>query len=73
MSTSRLSHAQRNALYAVCLGGLRNRDALPTKAVQTLDSLRTKGFLDANDQPTAEGRAVFQPITTTPSAQEAAP
>lgn len=59
MTAARLSPAQRNALYAVCLGGLRNRDALPTKAVQTLDSLRTKGLLDADYQPTDAGRAVF--------------
>lgn len=59
MTAARLSPAQRNALYAVCLGGLRNRQALPTKAVQTLDSLRAKGFLDADYQPTDTGRAVF--------------
>lgn len=59
MTAARLSPAQRNALFAVCLGGLRNRDALPTKAVQTLDSLRTKGLLGADYQPTEAGRAVF--------------
>lgn len=62
MTAARLSPAQRNALYAVCLGGLRNREALPTKAVQTLDSLRAKGFLDADYQPTDTGRAVFDPL-----------
>lgn len=62
MTAARLSPAQRNALFAVCLGGLRNRDALPTKAVQTLDSLRTKGLLDADYQPTEAGRAVFDPL-----------
>lgn len=59
MTAARLSPAQRNALFAVCLGGLRNRDALPTKAVLTLDSLRTKGLLGADYQPTEAGRAVF--------------
>ncbi len=59
MTASRLSPAQRNALYAVCLGGLRNRKALPNKAVQTLDSLRTKGLLDADYEPTEAGRRFF--------------
>lgn len=62
MTAARLSPAQRNALYAVCLGGLRNRQALPTKAVQTLDVLRAKGMLDADYQPTDAGRAVFEPL-----------
>lgn len=61
MTTRSLSPAQRNALYAITLGGLRNRAALPPKAIQTLDSLRARGMLDADYQPTEAGRAVFQP------------
>ena len=62
MSAHRLSPAQRNALYAITMGGLRNRQGLPFKTVQTLDSLRQRGYLDADYQPTDMGRAVFRPM-----------
>lgn len=67
MTAARLSPAQRNALFAVGLGGLRNRNALPTKAVQTLDSLRTKGLLDDDYRPTQAGRAVFAEPAANPT------
>lgn len=61
MTAHHLSPAQRNALYAITMGGLRKREGLPFKTIQTLDSLRRRGYLDADFQPTAAGRAVFKP------------
>ncbi|GKS96924.1 hypothetical protein [Acidovorax sp. SUPP2825] len=49
-------------LHALCSGQRVDRKQMSFKAVQTLDSLRQRGYVNSQDCPTEEGRAVFAPI-----------
>ena len=62
MSTPRLSPAMRNALFAICHGGLRNHSVLPAATQQTLAALQQRGLIDQQGNPTEAGRAVFAPL-----------
>ena len=59
MTTQRLSPAMRNALFAICHGGLRNHSVLPAATQQTLAALQQRGLIDQQGNPTEAGRAVF--------------
>ena len=77
MTPRHLSPAQRTMLRNAITGAPLHR-GLTNAALHagggTRAALVKRGLLDdTSGQPTAEGRAVFQPITTAPSAQEAAP
>lgn len=69
MTTPRLSPAMRNALFAICHGGLRNHSVLPTAALQTLAALQQRGLIDQQGNPTEAGRAVFAPLAAATEAK----
>ena len=71
MTTQRLSPAMRNALFAICHGGLRNHSVLPTATQQTLTALQQRGLIDLQGNPTEAGRAVFAPLSLPPKAAAA--
>ncbi len=58
MSSQRLSPAMRNLLRAVITHG-RAPQCNPAKTAPTLQALRQRGLLDASNQPSQAGRAVF--------------